>query len=71
MRRHSYAGSGRSDVLELLLAVIDSDATTVEALGHAALAVGLVCVGTANAQAAASASPLASVRRPLTRASRL
>jgi 26S proteasome regulatory subunit N1 len=47
----AYSGSARADVLELLLGVLESDATRPEALGHAAVALGLVFVGTGHALA--------------------
>mmetsp|Transcript_13517 Transcript_13517/g.23360 ORF Transcript_13517/g.23360 Transcript_13517/m.23360 type:complete len:526 (+) Transcript_13517:1-1578(+) len=54
----AYAGSERQDVLELLVGVLENDATPPAAIGHAALALGLVFVGSGNALASETLTTL-------------
>merc|ERR1712045_446276 len=44
----AYAGSNRSDLVELLLPVFSYPKSSMEVIGITALACGLICVGTCN-----------------------
>jgi len=44
----AYAGSNRSDLVELLLPVFSDPKSSMEVIGVTALACGLICVGTCN-----------------------
>jgi len=44
----AYAGSNRSDLVELLLPVFSDPKSSMEVIGITALACGLICVGTCN-----------------------
>lgn len=44
----AYAGSNRSDLVELLLPVFSDAKSSMEVIGVTALACGLICVGTCN-----------------------
>ena len=46
----AYAGSNREDILSLLLPVIGDPASSMEVVGMAALACGLVAVGSCNSE---------------------
>ena len=50
----AYAGTGREDVLELLVPLIVDSSQTMEVVSHACLSLGLVYQGTANDDIAAS-----------------
>ncbi|XP_017799271.1 PREDICTED: 26S proteasome non-ATPase regulatory subunit 2-like [Habropoda laboriosa] len=50
----AYAGSNRSDVTELLTAVLADEASTMEVVSLGAIAIGLINVGSANADASST-----------------
>eukprot|EP00124_Ichthyophonus_hoferi_P001063 Ihof_evm3s49 gene=Ihof_evmTU3s49 len=50
----AYAGSAREDIIELLTTVLTDSKSNVEVLGVTAVALGLVCVGTAKGDVAQS-----------------
>lgn len=45
----AYAGTEREEVIELLLSALNESTSDMESLGVAAVSLGMVCVGTANA----------------------
>jgi 26S proteasome regulatory subunit N1 len=45
----AYAGTEREEVIELLLPTLSEGTADMETLGVAAVSLGMVCVGTANA----------------------
>ncbi|KNC82952.1 26S proteasome non-ATPase regulatory subunit 2 [Sphaeroforma arctica JP610] len=46
----AYAGSSREEVTDLLIPVLSDDKSNMETLGMASIALGMTCVGTANAE---------------------